>query len=145
MEEKLKFTIDEKEQITHIAKHLKEKIGGALVQDDEQKLMALIKDALNGSKIHRDVFGLNPLVLGMQTAELAVEELGLKRDGIIATMLYELVVNGQLSIDETGELFGPSVRRILHGLVRIHELYKKGKARLLASLFNHYRYVSAQP
>lgn len=125
MEEKLKFTIDEKEQITHIAKHLKEKIGEALVQDDEQKLMALIKDALNGSKIHRDVFGLNPLVLGMQTAELAVEELGLKRDGIIATMLYELVVNGQLSIDETGDLFGPSVRRILHGLVRIHELYSK--------------------
>ena len=125
MEEKLKFTIDEKEQITQIAKHLKEKIGDALVTDDEQKLMALIKDALNGSKIHRDVFGLNPLVLGMQTAELAVEELGLKRDGIIATMLYELVVNGQLSIEETGKLFGPSVRRILHGLVRIHELYSK--------------------
>ena len=125
MEEKLTFTLDEKQQITDIAKKLKALLGNTIKADDEHKVMELIKTSISECKIHRDVFGLNPLLLGIQTAELAVREIGLKRDGVIATLLYELVVNGQLSVDDTGTLFGTSVQRILHGLVRIHELYSK--------------------
>ena len=125
MENKLEFTPSEKEQVIDIAKRLKDTIGKNLLADDEAKLKSLIKASLDGGKLHRDVFGLNPLLLGFQTAELAVHEIGLKRDGVVATLLYGLVINGHLSIDDTGEMFGPNVRLIIHGLVRIHELYSK--------------------
>ena len=125
MEEKFEFTPEEKQQITDIAKRLKEAIGKTLYIDDERKMISLIRATLDEGKLHRDVFGLNPLLLGFQTAELAVHEIGLKRDAVIATLLYGSVINGHLSIEQTGAMFGKTVQQIIHGLVRIHELYSK--------------------
>lgn len=125
MEEKFKFTPSEKEQIIGIAKRLKKDIGNSLYIDDERKMASLIKASLKEGKLRRDVFGLNPLLLGFQTAELAVQEIGLKRDAVIATLLYESVINGHVSNEQTGAMFGESVQMIIRGLVRIHELYSK--------------------
>ncbi|MDY5946515.1 MAG: RelA/SpoT family protein [Prevotella sp.] len=125
MEEKFKFTPSEKEQIIGIAKRLKKDIGNSLYIDDERKMVSLIKASLKEGKLRRDVFGLNPLLLGFQTAELAVQEIGLKRDAVIATLLYGSVINGHVSNEQTGAMFGESVQMIIRGLVRIHELYSK--------------------
>ena len=125
MEEKLEFTPSEKEQIIDIAKRLKDTIGKSLYLDDEPKILSLMRASLEEGKLHRDVFGLNPLLLGFQTAELAVHEIGLKRDAVIATLLYGIVINGHLSIEQTGVMFGPNVQFIIQGLIRIHELYSK--------------------
>lgn len=125
MEEKFKFTPSEKEQIIGIAKRLKKDIGNSLYIDDERKMASLIKASLKEGKLRRDVFGLNPLLLGFQTAELAVQEIGLKRDAVIATLLYGSVINGHLSNEQTEAMFGESVQMIIRGLVRIHELYSK--------------------
>ena len=60
--------------------------------------------------------------MSLQTAYIAVSEIGLGRDAIIATMLYSLnAVHSELS-------FGEGVNRILHGLQRVQELYKKTPA-----------------
>lgn len=88
-------------------------------------MASLIKASLKEGKLRRDVFGLNPLLLGFQTAELAVQEIGLKRDAVIATLLYGSVINGHVSNEQTGAMFGESVQMIIRGLVRIHELYSK--------------------
>ena len=125
MEEKFKFTPSEKEQIIGIAKRLKKDISNSLYIDDERKMASLIKASLKEGKLRRDVFGLNPLLLGFQTAELAVQEIGLKRDAVIATLLYGSVINGHVSNEQTGAMFGESVQMIIRGLVRIHELYSK--------------------
>ena len=125
MEEKFKFTPSEKEQIIGIAKRLKKDVGNSLYIDDERKMASLIKASLKEGKLRRDVFGLNPLLLGFQTAELAVQEIGLKRDAVIATLLYGSVINGHVSNEQTGAMFGESVQMIIRGLVRIHELYSK--------------------
>ena len=125
MEEKFKFTPSEKEQIIGIAKRLKKDIGNSLYIDDERKMASLIKASLKEGKLRRDVFGLNPLLLGFQTAELAVQEIGRKRDAVIATLLYGSVINGHVSNEQTGAMFGESVQMIIRGLVRIHELYSK--------------------
>ena len=125
MEEKFKFTPSEKEQIIGIAKRLKKDIGNSLYIDDERKMASLIKASLKEGKLRRDVFGLNPLLLGFQTAELAVQEIGLKRDAVIATLLYGSVINGHVSNEQTGAMFGENVQMIIRGLVRIHELYSK--------------------
>ena len=125
MEEKFEFTTQEKEQIVTIANRLKETAGNSLHPDDEKKMLGLIKHTLEEGKLQRDVFGLNPLLLGFQTADLAVQEIGLKRDAIIATLLYSSVINGHIDINECGKMFGQGVQMIIHGLVKIHELYSK--------------------
>ena len=43
-----------------------------------------IMTAMSENRIQRDVFGINPILHALQTAEIAVNEIGLKRDGVIA-------------------------------------------------------------
>ena len=40
-------------------------------------------------------------------------------------MLFTLVLNGHLTLEDTETKFGTSVAHIIHGLVKIHNLYKK--------------------
>ena len=46
-----------------------------------------IQHAFINHQIKRNVFGMNPILAALQTAEIAVNEIGLKRDGIIAILL----------------------------------------------------------
>ena len=125
MEEKFEFTEKEKQQLGHIAIRLRRLIGNSLEIEDEKKLRCQLKEEIDANKIHRDVFGLNPVLLSFQTAELELEEIGMKRDCILAILLYNSIICGNLSVQRAGEMFGASVARIVHGLVRIHELYTK--------------------
>ena len=106
----------------------------ALLPGDEEKLRRIMSDAIEQAGVQRDVFGLNPILMALQTAYIAVDEIGLGRDAIIATMLNPLATcTIQESSKEdgdhvlTGDLAwtGESVSRILHGLRRVQELYKK--------------------
>ena len=56
---------------------------------------------------------------------MAFERLGMKRDCVLAILLYNSVTEGRLSSKEAREMFGEGVERIINGLVRIHELYTK--------------------
>ena len=58
------------------------------------------------NQIRRDVFGLNPIVLAFQTAQLVVEEIGLKRDAVLAVLLHPSIEDGHLTIEEVGKEFG---------------------------------------
>ena len=75
--------------------------------------------------LDRSVFGMNPIVASLQTAMIVVDEIGLKRDAVLAILLKESVAEGYLTTDEVTETYGPAVGRILHGLNRIQHLYEK--------------------
>ena len=104
---------------------LKERIGATLLPNDEKALMDNIMQSLEDNAIQRDAFGLNPILMKLQTALIAVEEIGLGRDGVLATMLYTSVINGQTTEDAIRAEFGEGVANIVRGLVRLHDLYKK--------------------
>ena len=104
---------------------LKEQIGSSLEEGDEPKMRHHIGKLMIGEGLQRDVFDLNPMLLGFQTARLMVEETGLKRDSVLAILLRYSVDCGQLSLYDVERDFGESVCRILHGLHRIQDLYKK--------------------
>ena len=93
--------------------------------DDEQQLREQLTTAIVEGHIQRDIFGLNPILQALRTAQITVDEIGLKRDGVLATMLFTLVLNGHLTLEDTETKFGTSVAHIIHGLVKIHNLYKK--------------------
>ena len=118
MEKKLTFTRQELTEIRRLVKSLREALGDSLLPGDEAAVRSLVRTALENESIERDVFDLNPVLTALQTAQVAVEETGLRRDGVIAIILYRI---NSAEITE----FGPSVSTILHGLLRISDLNKK--------------------
>ena len=125
MDEKLIFTDEEKTQIFTLLKELCSLLGSSLHEGDEEKIRGELMKSLNSDCIQRDVFGLNPVLQSLHTAIIAIEEEGLKRDGALAILLYNSVINGLDDLSLIQEQFGESVGTIIHGLVRIQELYKK--------------------
>ena len=125
MKEKLVFTDEEKGQAEEILKRLKKTLSVGLLPDDGEKLQRHIGEAMERGELQRDVFGLNPVLHALETAEIAVEEIGLKRDAVVAIILYAGIVGGSYSAQEIEREFGKSVAQIIHGLVRIQELYKR--------------------
>ena len=125
MEEKFKFTTEELAELQRIAAHLKTTVGDTLEPDDENYLRQQLEKEISDNKIKRDVFGLNPILLSFQTAELELAEIGMKRECVLAILLYNSIINGILTPEEVERKCGHSVAQIIHGLVRIHELYQR--------------------
>lgn len=125
MEKNILFTNAEKREILRIAGKLRLQLGDELQTDDEKNLRQQLLTEINDNKIRRDVFGFNPVLLSFQTAELELQEIGMKRECVLAILLCNSVINGNLTIDEAKKMFGDSVAMIIHGLVRIHELYTR--------------------
>ena len=125
MADKLEFTPQERESTLQIYAKLKEKVGSSLLPGDEDKMRGRLLASIEQSLVGRDVFGLNPILFGFQTARIVVDEIGLRRDAVLAILLHPSVANGYVSLDEVNAQFGESVARILHGLERIAELYSR--------------------
>ena len=119
------FTETERAETQALYTGLKTAIGASLLDGDEEKMRRHLLNSIDNNQVVRDVFGLNPILLGFQTAQIVVEEIGLKRDAVLAILLHPSISGGYTTIDEVREEFGESVARILHGLLRIADLYAK--------------------
>ena len=124
-ETKFEFTAEEREETIQLLEHVKQAIGDTLQENDEKKIYEHIKEGLERGQFQRDIFGLNPILHALRTAKIAVDEINLKRDGVLSILAYYSVVNGYNTIDDMQAKFGDSVAHIIRGLVRIHDLYKK--------------------
>ena len=125
MTDRLEFTTEEKEETLALYQKIREEIVSSLHEGDEERMRRNMLQALETKQLQRNVFGLNPILLSFQTAQLVVDEIGLKRDSVLAVLLRPSVEEGLLTVDEVRAQFGESVARILHGLQRIQELYQK--------------------
>lgn len=125
MEQTFEFTQNEKNEALAILARLKEDIGDTLKPGDERKLHEHIINAISENKIQRDIFGLNPILHALQTAEIATHEIGLKRDGAIAVLLYNCVQHDMMGLDNIKNDFGLSVANIINGLIKVQSLYRK--------------------
>lgn len=123
MEEKFEFTLEERRELGEITQRLKAFVADEISEEDEAKVRKQLEEEIDGNKIRRDVFGQNPILLSFQTAELEVNEIGMKRDCVLAILLYNSVICGNMTMEDAEKMFGKSVAQIIHGLVRIHELY----------------------
>ena len=125
MAEKLEFTLQEKDETRALYQLIHEQIAPSLVDGDEERMRQIIMHAIGQHQLERNIFGLNPILLGFQTAQLIVTEIGLRRDSVLAVLLRPSVEEGLLTVEEVRQQFGDSVARILHGLQRIQDLYQK--------------------
>ena len=125
MTDKIAFTTQEKEETLALYQQVRELIDDSLIEGDVEHMRHHLMNAIEQHQVQRNVFGLNPILLSFQTARLVVEEIGLRRDAVIAILLRPSVEEGSLTIDDVQANFGESVARILRGLQRIQQLYKK--------------------
>ena len=88
MPDKFVFSTAEKEEAMELYTRLREQLSGALRPDDEEKIRTHILHSIELQQVRRDAFGLNPILTGLQTALIVVDEIGLRRDAVLATLLH---------------------------------------------------------
>lgn len=125
MEEKFVFTEEEKHACEALAKEIHEMLNDTLSGTDVERLRTHIHSEIEARHIERDRFGLNPVLKALMTAKVAVGDIGLRRDSLLAIMLYESVLRGHYDTTLARKDFGEGVATILQGLVRVQELYSK--------------------
>jgi len=125
MEEKLVFTTEEKDTTEGLLSKLLANGANGFQTDDAEKLRQHIDEYIASGMLQRNIFGLNPIVHALETAEIAFDEIGLKRDAIIAIVLYTGIVAELSDITKVEKDFGRGVAQIIHGLVKVQELYKR--------------------
>lgn len=119
------FTAEERVQITELYKQLYTVSKDVLLPDDDQKVRHYIRVAIEKGLLRRDTFNLNPIINDCETALIVAEEIGLNRASILGVMLNGVVMNGAATIEEIQKDFGEDVAHILHGMLRIRDLYAK--------------------
>ena len=82
---RLEFTNGEKEETLALYQKIREQIAASLIPGDEERMRHLIMNSIESRQVNRNVFGLNPILLSFQTAQLVVDEIGLRRDGVLLT------------------------------------------------------------
>ena len=125
MEEKFVFTEEEKHACEALTKEIHEMLNDTLSGTDVERLRTHIHSEIEARHIERDRFGLNPILKALMTAKVAVGDIGLRRDSLLAIMLYESVLRGHYDTTLARKDFGEGVATILQGLVRVQELYSK--------------------
>ena len=70
-------------------------------------------------------FGLDPILFNLQTAIIAVNEIGQSRPIIISILMHEYVNRGMVTLDEIKQYFGEDIMRIINGLQRVKALYAR--------------------
>lgn len=125
MEEKLVFTTEEKDTTEGLLSKLLANDANGFQTDDAEKLRQHIDEYIASGMLQRNIFGLNPIVHALETAEIAFDEIGLKRDAIIAIVLYTGIVAELSDITKVEKDFGRGVAQIINGLVKVQELYKR--------------------
>ena len=125
MEEKLVFSTEEQGTANGLLSKLLANNANGFQPNDAEKLRQRIDQYVHSGTLQRNIFGLNPIVYALETAEIAFDEIGLKRDAIIAIVLYTGVVAGLSDTTQIEKDFGRGVAQIIHGLVKVQELYKR--------------------
>jgi len=125
MEEKLVFSTEEQDTANGLLSKLLANDANGFQPNDAEKLRQHIDQYVHSGTLQRNIFGLNPIVYALETAEIAFDEIGLKRDAIIAIVLYTGVVAGLSDTTQIEKDFDRGVAQIIHGLVKVQELYKR--------------------
>ena len=125
MEQNNISTEKERNEIRSLFESVYDAIEDSFKPEEKEKLSLYINIALENNLIPRDIFGFNPILFALETAQIAIKEIGLKRDAVIAILTFNSVINKFSTIENIQKTFGESVFTIVKGLLRLHDLYKK--------------------
>ena len=116
---------DERELLLETVKRLQGLVADVLNPDDFGKVKGILLRAAETAQLHRDKFGMNPILFDLQTAVITAEEIGLNRASIISILMHNCVSEGVIGMEEVKREFSEEVAHIIHGILRVNELYAK--------------------
>ena len=106
---KIRIHPNERQESLEILGRLRTSIGDTL-KSTMKRSYDHIHSAIKNNLIQRDVFGLNPILHALRTAQIAVDEIGLKRDGVFSDItIYECSKRLYATADEIKDKFGDNV------------------------------------
>ncbi len=118
-------TREELSTIRATISRLRNLVGNQVSREEELTLWQMHKHAIRSGSTRRDIFGFNPLVVAFQTAELAVEEMSLKGDAVKAIIAFSAISQESYDEDFLRKHFDNDIIRIIHGLTKTRELYRR--------------------
>ena len=119
------FTEEERGRMLSIHRQLIAIANDAMHEGDEANIRSYLKRAGEQGLLQRDAFGINPIVKDSETALIVAQEIGLSRGSVLGVLLNSVVKSGAATVENIRRDFGEDVAKILHGLMRIRELYTK--------------------
>jgi len=125
MDDKLIFTDSEKGEAEALLATLRTHLGETLTDEDEKNITSQMNHAMECGTVQRDVFGFNPLLHGLQTALVAVQEIGLRSDAVMAILIYFCTADDECSQESLEKKFGTQVMGIVSGMKKVRELYSR--------------------
>ncbi|MCI7082626.1 MAG: RelA/SpoT family protein [Paraprevotella sp.] len=124
-EHKDSFTDEERLQIEELKSKLSLLTENVLTQQDWNMVHQYLEKSTTQHGVSRDAFGLSNILTDMETALIVGQEMGLTRGSVLGVMLDSAVMRGDTTLEDIKKDFGEEVAGIMHGLLRIRDLYEK--------------------
>ncbi len=125
MDSDILFTSEEVSRIAEIHAELCGMMAGALHDGDERKVRDYLRKSVEHGKVERDPFGFSSILTDCETALVVAGEIGLSRGAVLGIVLNSVVAGGTATLEEMRAQFGDDVAHVLHGMMRIRNLYMK--------------------
>jgi len=122
------FSDEEKKIFFAKYRELRKALSESLENDDAPKILHLLKTVDVSVCYGRDRNGINGLLRNIETALIAVKEIGLKRTSILAVILYRPVLKKVITIQTVEDNFGSDVSLIINLLLKTADLYARNMA-----------------
>ena len=122
------FTAQERRLLFKYINKLRGNLRDEISIDDVAKLKSIIKGGVAQGVYRRDKYGINPVIRTLNTAVLLHDNIAPDRNMTIAVLTYNLCRNGFITEAELASSFGDDVVKLVHGLIKISQLYKKQAA-----------------
>ena len=124
-EHKDSFTDEERLQIEELKSKLSLLTENVLTQQDWNMVHQYLEKSTTQHGVSRDAFGLSNILTDMETALIVGQGMGLTRGSVLGVMLDSAVMRGDATLEDIKKDFGEEVAGIMHGLLRIRDLYEK--------------------
>ncbi len=125
MDEQDRQMVEEREELLLTVKKLQTLVADVLNPEDFHKIKEILLRTVESGCLSRDKFGLEPVLFDLQTAIIIAEEIGLNRASIVSILLHDCVAVGVVDEAYVRHEFGDDVAHIIHGILRVNELYAK--------------------
>jgi guanosine-3',5'-bis(diphosphate) 3'-pyrophosphohydrolase len=120
--------LSERKDILQSYRALLESSEGIIKKGDVKMIREAIAMSLRKAQNLRRISGTPALLHSLEIARVVVEEVGLGRTSLICSLLYDVLRNEEITIEEIRDQFDDHVVLIMEGLAKVSDLYHRNPA-----------------
>lgn len=125
MEQHILLSEEEKKSLERLFIKLVRSVGDSIPKEIIEKLRTYVSQTAEHENLKRNVFNIHPMIHALNTALIVSKEIGLKGMGLVSILLHESVLENVLTLQDVEREFGKDAVKIIHGLLKTNELYRR--------------------